>query len=204
MLIIPNMTYTTHHPPNFLLPHVWCIIFHDFSSPSLCWSSHAWLPPTTCHPPTQPPPTQLFVSPCMIHNFSQFFKPFIMLIIPCMISTTHPPTTTNPTFCYPIYDTLFLKIFQAQHYADHPVHDFDHPTATHPIFCFPMYDTSFFTIFQDHHLLIIPCMHNFGPIDLKFWEQICNTICHNLRGDNYLKLAADCTILVQLTQNFRS
>ena len=151
MLIIPNMTYTTHHPPNFLLPHVWCIIFHDFSSPSLCWSSHAWLPPTTCHPPTQPPLTQLFVSPCMIHHFSQFFKPFIMLIIPCMISTTHPPTTTNPTFCYPIYDTLFLKIFQAQHYADHPMHDFHHPTATHPIFCFPMYDTSFFTIFQAHH-----------------------------------------------------
>ena len=98
-----------------------------------------------------PPPTQLFVTPCMMHNFSRFFKPFIMLIIPCMISTTHPPTTTNPTFCYPIYDTLFLKIFQAQHYADHPVHDFDHPTATHPIFCFPMYDTSFFTIFQAHH-----------------------------------------------------
>ena len=68
----------------------------------------------------------------------------------------------------------------------------------------PMYDTSFFTIFQDHHLLIIPCMHNFGPIDLKFWEQICNTICHNLRGDNYLKLAADRTILVQLTRNFGS
>ena len=160
----PAIHPPNHHPPKFLFPHVWYIIFHNFSSPSLCWSSHAWFPPPTCH----------------------------------------PPTTTNPTFCYPMYDTLFLTIFQAQHYADHPMHDFHHPTATHPIFCFPMYDTSFFTIFQDHHLLIIPCMHNFGPIDLKFWEQICNTICHNLRGDNYLKLAADRTILVQLTRNFRS
>ena len=115
-------------------------------------------------PTTHPPSTQLFVTPCMIHHFSQFFKPIIMLIIQCMTSTTHPPpthpTTTHLTFYFPMYDTLFLMIFQAQHYADHPVHDFQHPTAIHPIFCFPMYDTSFFTIYRAHLYADHP-MHDF-------------------------------------------
>ena len=65
---------------------------------------------------TLPPPTQFFVSQCMIHHFSQFFKPII---------------------------------------ADHPMHDGP---------------------------------HNFGPSDPKFWQQVCNTICHNLRGDIHSQL----------------
>ena len=191
MLIIPNMTYTTHHPPNFLLPmydtsfftifqahhyavhpmhdfhhppthhppnfllpHVWYIIFHNFSSLSLCWSSNAWLPPPIRHLPTQPPPTWLFISPCMIHYFLWFFKPNIMLIIPCMTSNTLPPSTQF--FVSPCMIHHFSQFFKPI-IADHPMHDFYHQTTNHPPnFLFPQLWCIIFCDFSSPSLLIIP------------------------------------------------
>ena len=151
--------------------HVWYIIFHNFSSPSLCWSSHAWFPP-----PTRPPPlTQLFVTPFMIHYFWRFFKPNITLIIPCMTSTTLPPPTQFfVSQCMIHHFSQFFKPI----IADHPMHDFYHQTTNHP----PIHP-------PPTQLFVSPIMmHHFS----RFFKPII--------ADHPM----DCTIFVQLTQNFWS
>ena len=159
-----------HHLPNFLFPHEWYIIFHNFSSPSLCWSSHAWFPP-----PTRPPPlTQLFVTPFMIHYFWRFFKPNITLIIPCMTSTTLPPPTQFfVSQCMIHHFSQFFKPI----IADHPMHDFYHQTTNHPpihppptqLFVSPImmhhFSRFFKPIIADHPMdrtILVQVTQNFG------------------------------------------